>query len=130
MATIPRTTFTITQARTLRITVNGAPAVLPVSGFMPCADENVMIFTPVTDDPIYADETIEDLAALWDAAAPSPPEQEPDEWQDEITNNGRHPCEPPGTGREPLGPWEPVSMAASDEWHAVLWRRPLRRVAE
>ena len=130
MATIPRTTFTITQARTFRITVNGAPAVLPVSGFMPCADENVMIFTPVTDDPIYADETIEDLAALWDAAAPVV-ERGPDAWQTVVHDHRDSPRLSAPYGYTTAGPWVPVGVAPGARGECdILWRRPLRRAGE
>jgi hypothetical protein len=116
------------EIRTLRITVNGAPAVLPVSGFSRPGPDTVVYLHDGTFQRVR--ETPEELAALWDAAAPSPPEQEPDEWQAEVTHSNLRPCKPPGNGREPTGPWKPINMVASDEWHAVLWRRPLRRVAE
>jgi len=54
------------EIRTLRLTADGAPAVMPICGFYRI---NGTTYVKTRDGVLVVDNTPEELAALWDAAA-------------------------------------------------------------
>jgi len=139
------------ETRTLHLTANGRPAVLPVVGFYHLPESPMIggMLTPATTRVVMpnrgtmvVDESPEEIAALWDAATPTA-EVVVDRWQTCPTSPSSHPygwgkTDAPG-GFEPCGPWEPMAAAVQPTLNdrtgdvlsldsVVIWKRPLRRV--
>jgi hypothetical protein len=115
------------ETRTLRLTVNGAPAVMPVTGFYRATGVTYIKFE---GGHLVVDNTPEELAALWDAAAPVV-ERGPDGWQTVVHDHRDSPRLSAPYGYTTAGPWEPVGVAPGARGECdILWRRPLHWVAE
>lgn len=52
----------------------------------------------------------------------------PDLWQAVRTNDTERPSDPPDDGYFAIGPWEAITSSWGDDYPAVFWRRPLRKV--